>query len=114
MRAVPGGRSDLPGLQAERTSLAWERTAVALFANGALLLLRHAGHQGPAALVAAGVALLASAAVAVLGLRRARRIRRADEVATPARRSVALVGGAVIVVGAAIAVIETGRLVAAV
>lgn len=113
MRAAAGSRSDLPGLQAERTSLAWERTAVALFANGALLLLRHTTTDGLPALPAAGVALAAAVTVAVLGLRRARRIRSPDGTAVPARGSVVACAAAVVLVGVAVVVLESVRLAVA-
>ncbi|MET0189578.1 MAG: DUF202 domain-containing protein [Pseudonocardia sediminis] len=98
--------SDQSGLQAERTSLAWERTATALFANGALLLFRHARFGGPVVLVSAVVALSGAIVVAVLGLRRARRIARPGGATTPARRPVLLCGATVLVVGVIALVIE--------
>lgn len=51
-RLVPGR----PGLQPERTSLSWTRTALAAFANGVLLLIRHE-LNGPQPLRLAGAAL---------------------------------------------------------
>ena len=59
-RATTPRRSD-PGLQAERTALAWGRTAMTVFAN-ALLALRagFVGQRWP--VTALGIALLVSAA----------------------------------------------------
>ena len=66
--------AERPGLQAERTELAWERSALGLLAAAALLLYRHVGPTiGRLALVAAdvGLALLTM----WYGRRRGRRIR---------------------------------------
>ncbi len=66
-----------PGLQVERTGLAWTRTALGLTAN-AFLVLRAGvtGHDGPA--LAAGAVLVALAAgIALVGWRRPPRIEAA-------------------------------------
>lgn len=61
-----------PGLQPERTALAWRRTALSMFVNGALLV-RAAAEAGSPALWAASVLIvLASATVYVVGRYRRR------------------------------------------
>lgn len=97
-------RSDLPGLQAERTSLAWDRTALALLVNGALFVLHHLGGTGPAGLPLAGAGLAVALLCAVLGARRARQIRSGAPVVV-ARRSLLLVGTAVVAFGIAVVVV---------
>ena len=52
-----------PGLQGERTALAWQRTSLAVFANG-LLALRSASVARSASLTALAVALLIAAGAA--------------------------------------------------
>lgn len=78
---VRRSRSDLPGLQAERTTLAWERTALALLANAVLLLLRHLRDMGWPAVPVSAAGIVLAVACAVLGRRRGRRIRSGVPVA---------------------------------
>lgn len=89
-------RSDLRGLQAERTSLAWERTALALLANGVLLLLRHLSGTGWSALALAVLGLVLALGCAVLGARRAHRIR-SGEAAPVARVAIVVTGSTVLI-----------------
>ena len=63
-----------PGLQSERTRLAWDRTALSFSTFGALLV--HAGHRTTSPLsLGLGIALICSGFVIyVLGRRRYRRL----------------------------------------
>jgi uncharacterized membrane protein YidH (DUF202 family) len=88
-----------PGLQSERTRLAWDRTALSFSTFGALLV--HAGHSraSPPALVF-GIAVICSGfAIYVLGRRRYRRLVASlrDGGAAPRPRALAVVGALAIV-----------------
>ncbi|MBS1694132.1 MAG: DUF202 domain-containing protein [Actinobacteria bacterium] len=90
-----------PGLQAERTLLSWERTALGFLVGGAIPLFREHGplHVGRALLAAMAVA--AALLVIGLGRARARRIGRTRVVAgTPV---VPAPGRAVLLTGAVVA-----------
>ena len=70
---VPGPE----GLQAERTSLAWTRTSLAVLANGALVILKHpGGDEGLLRAAAAGLAGIVALTVYLIGLRRQRTLAR--------------------------------------
>jgi uncharacterized membrane protein YidH (DUF202 family) len=97
-------RADGPaGLQAERTRLAWSRTALSLAVNG-LLLLHGGGFAGraPAVRFLPGIAvLLCAAAFHLCGVRRYRHTRRALETGRPvtAPRALRLMGLVAVVPG---------------
>lgn len=61
---IPVSQAD-PGLQPQRTALAWSRTGLAVFVN-ALLALRAAAQSGQTLLAAVGIVLLVAAAAAVV------------------------------------------------
>ncbi|MCU1558501.1 MAG: hypothetical protein JWN09_2496 [Microbacteriaceae bacterium] len=65
MSEETGSTAPVPGLQAERTALAWNRTGLAVLVNG-LLALRSGWISGQPTFVVAGAVLLAAAAAAVL------------------------------------------------
>lgn len=93
-------RRHLAGLPGERTILAWDRTALALLGNGALLILRDAGNTHPLRLLAALIAALLAAMCGVLARARARtladRTYRTD-LTPPTRAFLVLTAGVVMI-----------------
>jgi uncharacterized membrane protein YidH (DUF202 family) len=83
-----------PGLQCERTRLAWDRTALSFSAFGALLV--HSGHglTRPAVLVLGIAVVCCGLAIYVLGRRRYRRLVTAlhGGDTAPRPRALAVVG----------------------
>jgi uncharacterized membrane protein YidH (DUF202 family) len=78
-----------PGLQAERTALAWTRTALSIFVN-ALLALRTGWASGEASVTALGVALmLAAASAAACGAWRRHRLLGARGALAPPALAIA-------------------------
>jgi uncharacterized membrane protein YidH (DUF202 family) len=74
-----------PGLQAERTALAWSRTGLAVFVN-AVLALRSGWVNGETSITILGLALLMAAAAAALcgGWRRRHLLSGHPMIAPPA------------------------------
>ena len=77
-----------PGLQAERTQLSWERTAVGFLAGGAIPLLREGGPLAFGRTSLAILAILLALLVVWLGYVRAKRMRR------PTKAEIYLIGWA--------------------
>lgn len=93
-------RSD-PGLQPERTSLAWQRTAIS-FVAVSLLFLRWSGDHGALVALVVTASALASAWIFFHTRTRLRRIGRLFPAPglEPAMTEVALVCGAMVLLGA--------------
>ena len=68
------GQPERPGLQAERTQLSWERTAIGFLAGGAIPLLREGGPLAVGRTVLAAMAVLLALLVIWLGRTRAQRV----------------------------------------
>ncbi len=93
-----GNWSD-PGLQPERTTLAWSRTSFAFLVNGALLMIRDLhGSVGPAGLIPAILAGAVALATYVIAFQRQRILQRrpVPQRITP-RRPVYIIGIATLV-----------------
>lgn len=76
-------REPPPGLQIERTGLAWERTAVGALATAVLLVLRVHTGTGPTAFLPAVAAVVLALGLAAIGRRRMRACDRRPVVAAP-------------------------------
>jgi putative membrane protein len=86
------------GLQAERTQLSWERTAIGFLAGGAIPLLRQGGPLAVGRTSLAVLAILLALLVVWLGYVRAKRMP------LPPKAEIYLIGGATAVFGAIIVV----------
>ncbi|OBA57754.1 hypothetical protein A5647_22685 [Mycobacterium sp. 1100029.7] len=99
-----------PGLQAERTTLAWTRTSFAFLVNGALLTLRDLhGVRDATTLTVAGVALVAALCTYVIAMQRQRTLqqRPLPTRITP-RRQVSIVGVATLLLIVMTAIAQLG------
>jgi putative membrane protein len=88
-----------PGLQAERTRLSWERSAIGFLVSGAIPLLRQGGPLAVGRALLAVTAVLLALLVLRLGRGRGRRIRAIRVIAgrkivSNARAEVLLIGWA--------------------
>lgn len=81
-----------PGLQAERTSLSWERSALGFLVGGALVLLRQHGPLHVGRTVLASIAGLLALGVLALGYLRSRQLRDGGGSVAAPRVAVALLG----------------------
>lgn len=69
---MPRSLPHKPGLQAERTLLSWERSALGFVAGGALLIIRQHGPFGPGRALLAVIATCLALSVLIIGWRRSR------------------------------------------
>ncbi|MEK6440617.1 DUF202 domain-containing protein [Pseudonocardia sp. T1-2H] len=97
---MPREPQDKPGLQAERTELSWERSAIGFLASSAILLFRQTGPLAVGRTLLAATAVLLALLVLGLGRRRGRRTRAIRVIAgkrivSDARIEVLLIGWAV-------------------
>jgi uncharacterized membrane protein YidH (DUF202 family) len=96
-----------PGLQRERTAMAWTRTGLAVLVN-ALIVLRAGANEGQALVLALGSLLLAAAGAAIgCGAWRSRRLASGADPTTPWLLVATTVGIAWIASVAAVAAIFT-------
>jgi len=93
-----------PGLQAERTELAWERTAIGALATAALLALRVPAASRPVVLLAPAAALLLALALTAIGRGRRRRLTSCER-PTAAPVAVLVAGLSTVALGALITIL---------
>ena len=101
---MPSRGNGDPGLQPQRTVLAWNRTAIAVFVNAVLVLRAgaHCGHETHTMLFLAGwLLLLGAGAMFVCGQWRGSQLLRGN---SPTAPSQAVMIGALLVAGLACAV----------
>jgi uncharacterized membrane protein YidH (DUF202 family) len=101
-------RRHLPGLPGERTLLAWDRTALALLGNLALLIIRHTGSAHPLRLAAAVLAGCLAAICGWLAVARGRAVsaqQRGAPMSPPTAAAVLLTAGVVAMAGLELAAI---------
>ena len=106
--STAAGNQPFPGLQAERTTLAWTRTSFALLANGALLTMKNLhSANGLAGLIPALLAATAASCTYLIALQRQRTLeQRPIPAQINPRRQVYIVGMAVLVLISVTAVAE--------
>ena len=99
-----------PGLQRERTAMAWTRTGLAVLAN-ALIVLRAGMNESQVFVLALGCVLMTGAgATFACAAWRGRRLARGDDPATPPLLVATLVGIAWLAsVGAIAAIVTTAH-----
>jgi uncharacterized membrane protein YidH (DUF202 family) len=107
---VHGQPPGKPGLQAERTQLSWQRSAIGFLASGAIPLLRQGGPLEVGGTLLAVTAVLLALLVLRLGRRRGQRIRAIRRIAGKnivpnARTEVLLIGWATVGFATAIVVL---------
>ncbi|MDA3805261.1 MULTISPECIES: DUF202 domain-containing protein [unclassified Clavibacter] len=90
----PAGRPFDPGLQPERTALAWRRTALALVVGSLFGLRALPALLGPAGLVVAAAGVIAALAVLATAHLRYRRVHRILTAGPAGPGTTALPGGA--------------------
>jgi putative membrane protein len=95
--------SEAPGLQAERTLLSWERSALGLLVGGALVLIRYHGPPIAGRAVLAVAAGLLALVVVTLTYRRARHMRSGRTELATFEVSVLGYGSALFGIGTAVA-----------
>ncbi|GGF52445.1 hypothetical protein GCM10011519_28010 [Marmoricola endophyticus] len=109
MGLVPSDLLDRdPGLALERTSLAWNRTALALLVNGVLAVVHHEGGlPQPVGLTLLTASLVIAAAASTHAAVRGRRVRRSTTCPGPSTVAVVALGTALtaLCLGTAVAVV---------
>ena len=92
-----------PGLQRERTTLAWTRTTLGVMVNGVLVLIRHerAFPLGVSAALAC-MCLVVAAVTMVAGLQRSRIEQQPDESLSRATVPVLALGASMLVLAASL------------
>ncbi|MGB3484080.1 MAG: DUF202 domain-containing protein [Mycobacterium sp.] len=102
-----------PGLQPQRTSLAWTRTSLAVLVNGALLMAHDiADHRAGFGLAAGVIAVLVAVLTYLIGLHRQRILAREPlpQRITPQTEVYLVTGAVLVLIVVSVAAVFVGRL----